>query len=328
VSIGAIQTVALQICQIVMLPTSVMSTTFTYQSILQDAYKVNWRVDDLIGTDKPLDFTKPFLPEALVGVEEIQCLSDRDKLTLNQIRGKSYLHLFILVEEFIIPMVLEQIRVKGFDDIAATQALLCFAEEEGKHIHLFQRFTEEFDRGFGSVCDCISPVAELANKILQHHPLSVLLLTLQFEWTTQSHYLESVRDNQSEDLDSRFCSLLKHHWLEEAQHTKLDELLVYELKARLREPEIEAAIADYLKIVHLLDRALMMQVQLDLENLERVIDQPLSGSQKQEIQTVQEQAYRWTFVCAGLTHPHFVRVLGELSPTGQETVIQLAKNLS
>lgn len=305
-----------------------MCAAFTYQSVLNDAYKVNWRVDDLIGTDKPLDFTKPFLPEVLVGMDEIQCLSDREKLTLNQIRGKSYLHLFVLVEEFIIPMVLEQVRLKGFGDIAATQALLCFAEEESKHIHLFQRFAEEFDRGFGSACGCIGQMEELAHQILQHHPLSVLFLTLQFEWTTQSHYLESIRDNQSEDLDIRFCSLLKHHWIEEAQHTKLDELLVYELAARLSEAEIQEAISDYLKIVQLLDQVLMMQVQLDLENLERAINQPLSAAQKQEIQMVQEQAYRWTFVCAGLTHPHFVRVLEELSSTGKATVIQLAKDLS
>lgn len=51
-----------------------MQSTYTYKSILHDAIKVNWQVADLIGGDKQLDFTKPFLPEALVGSDAIECL--------------------------------------------------------------------------------------------------------------------------------------------------------------------------------------------------------------------------------------------------------------
>ena len=41
---------------------------------------------------------------------------------------------------------------------------------------------------------------------------------------TQGHYVESVQNDQ--ELDPQFKSLLKHHWMEEAQHTKLDTLMV------------------------------------------------------------------------------------------------------
>ena len=44
------------------------------------------------------------------------------------------------------------------------------------------------------------------------------------EWMTQSHYVDSVRDDG--ELDPLFKSLLKHHWMEEAQHAKLDTLMV------------------------------------------------------------------------------------------------------
>ena len=37
---------------------------------------------------------------------------------------------------------------------------------------------------------------------------------------TQLHYLDSVKDDG--DLDPLFKSLLRHHWMEEAQHAKLD----------------------------------------------------------------------------------------------------------
>ena len=298
---------------------------YTYESTWREAQKVTWQVDDLIGPDKPLDFDKAFLPETIARVDDIACLSPSEKRILNQIRGNSYLHLFVLVEQFIIPMVLDRVKSLGYHDIFATQALLGFAEEEGKHIHLFQSFAQAFEQGFGHPCDCIGPTADIAATILSHDPLSVLLLTLQFEWTTQSHYLESVRNNREDNLDARFCDLLKFHWLEEAQHTKLDALLVYELTAQMTADQIAAAITDYLRIVHLLHESLMAQVQLDLVSLERTLGHPLSVPERNEILQVQQQAYRWAFLCTGLTHPNFVRVLNDISPTGKTQVVELAK---
>jgi hypothetical protein len=216
----------------------------------------------------------------------------------------------------------------GYSNIYATQALLCFAEEESKHIHLFQRFAEEFESGFGSACACIGPTKDLAEKILSYSPLAVLLLTLQFEWTTQSHYLESIRDYCAKDLDPQFCSLLKHHWMEEAQHTKLDTLLVTESINYLDAEVIETGINDYLEIVRFLDQGLMAQVQLDLESLSKAIRRKFTEAEKQEIQTIQEQSYRWVFICAGMTHPHFTKVLKQLSPSGYERVCEQAKAFS
>ena len=42
--------------------------SYTYKGALEAATKINWRVEDLIGGDKQLDFTKPFLPESLARV--------------------------------------------------------------------------------------------------------------------------------------------------------------------------------------------------------------------------------------------------------------------
>jgi demethoxyubiquinone hydroxylase (CLK1/Coq7/Cat5 family) len=68
----------------------------------------------------------------------------------------------------------------------------------------------------------------------------VALLTLHIEWFVQQHYVESVKDEQ--DLDRQFKSLLKHHWLEEAQHTKLDTLMVEEIAAATAAEDIETAL--------------------------------------------------------------------------------------
>lgn len=306
-----------------------MNTFFyTYESILNDALKINWKVSDLIGGDKKLDFSKPFLPDSLAGVQAIQCLSDREKLILNQIRGNSYLHLFGLVEEFILPLVIDQVRDNLLADIYSTQALLRFAEEESKHIYLFQRFAEAFAIGFGAVPACIGPAREVAAAVLQHSTLGVALLTLHIEWMTQRHYLESVQGNRQEPIDPLFASLLRHHWMEEAQHAKLDTLIVEALVDQLSPIEIAQGIDDYFTLVHMLDGGLQAQVQLDIASLEAAIGRSLDAIDKAEIQARQIESYRWTFLGSGMTHPHVIQTFGKLSPTAQNQLLECTINLT
>ena len=48
--------------------------TYTYESTLATAQKVNWKIEDIIGGDKRIDFTKPFMPESLAGVRALDFL--------------------------------------------------------------------------------------------------------------------------------------------------------------------------------------------------------------------------------------------------------------
>ena len=134
---------------------------------------------------------------------------------------------FGLVEEFILPFVLDHARPQLNEDDYRTRALLQFASEEAKHIQLFREFAEEFKQGFVTNCETIGPAEEIGKAVLSHSPLGVALVILGIEWMTQKHYLESVRDDK--ELDPQFKSLLRHHWIEEAQHTKLDTLMVQAL---------------------------------------------------------------------------------------------------
>jgi hypothetical protein len=86
--------------------------------------------------------------------------------------------------------------------------LLQFAGEEAKHIHLFKRFREEFELGFGSSCSVIGPPEAVAQAVLAHDPLSVALTILHIEWMTQRHYIESVRTTATSTRSSRaFCGI-------------------------------------------------------------------------------------------------------------------------
>ena len=44
---------------------------YSFEAALEASDKINWRVEDLIGGDKRLDFTKPFLPESLARVDAL-----------------------------------------------------------------------------------------------------------------------------------------------------------------------------------------------------------------------------------------------------------------
>src|SRR5262249_44863100 len=170
-----------------------LSHNYDYASNLRNSQQINWKIEDVIG-GRTFDFERPFLPEAFAGVAGIRCLSPSEKLKLNQIRGYTYLYLFGFVEEFILPFILDHARTTVHGEDAEMPALLRFAEEEAKHIELFKWCTAEFVRGFGSPCGVIGPVREVADAILKHSPLGVILTTLHLEWMTQLHYVDSVRD--------------------------------------------------------------------------------------------------------------------------------------
>src|SRR5262249_30992385 len=159
-----------------------------------------------------------------------------EKLTLNHIRGYDYLCAFGLVEEFILPFILDHARPQLEGDDYRVRAFLGFASEEAKHIHLFKRFRAEFEEGFGTSLQFIGPPSAAAEAARAHEPLPVALVILHIEWMTQLHYTGSVKD--SRELDPQFASLLKHHWMEEAQHAKLDTLMVEALAEGRSEAEL------------------------------------------------------------------------------------------
>src|SRR5215510_545928 len=240
---------------------------YRFENILAASERVNWSVEDLIGFDKHLDFNRPFMPESLARVESLQFLTPKERVILNQIRGHDYLYIFGLVEEFILPFVLDHARPILHGDDARVRAFLNFAGEEAKHIDLFKRFRKDFLSSFGTSCDVIGPPEAIAEAILSKHPLAVALVILHIEWMTQRHYLDSIVEN--EGLDPQFKSLLKHHWKEESQHAKLDTLMAQAIYDACSDEERAKAIDGYLEIGGMIDSGLMQQVKFDFESLQR-----------------------------------------------------------
>ena len=295
---------------------------FTYPAVLAASHRAAWEIDDVLPPGAQLDFSRPFLPEALARIGGLPGLSAAERLALNHIRGHEYLAIFGLVEEFILPFLLDHLKDHGKGEDERIRALLQFATEEAKHIHLFKRFHETFVAAFPVRCEVIGPAEDIAAKVLGHAPLSVALAILQIEWMTQQHYLDSIRDDAG--IDPLFASLLRHHWMEEAQHAKLDTLIVEALAADLSADEVEAAVEGYLAIGMFLDAGLKGQTELNLAAFERVAGRTLDSAAREAFLAGQHQALRWTYLGSGMTHPKFLATLSALSPTLRERIEAIA----
>src|SRR5687767_6546244 len=299
-----------------------MQNHYSYQSTLAASERIGWKVEDLIGGEKKLDFTKPFMPESLAQVNQLSFLTPEEKLILNQIRGHEYLCMFGLVEEFILPYVVDHARPHLSGNDYRVRALLQFAGEEAKHIHLFKRFTEEFDEGFGSTCDFIGPAQEVSRYVLSHSPLGIGIAILHIEWITLRHYIEGVKDNQ--DLDSQFKSLLKHHWLEESQHTKMDTLIVEELAGAATEKEIDQALQEYGASGAFIDEGSKQQAEFNTEAFIAATARKLSKTERQEMTDAILKGMRWTYLGTGMTHPNFLATVEKIKPAAKTQIQTMA----
>jgi hypothetical protein len=295
---------------------------YDYYDTIVASQKVNWQVEDIIGGDKKLDFSKRFMPESLARVEQLTFLNDDEKRILNQIRGNAYLTIFGIVEEFIVPFVLDHVRLSLDEDDYRVRAFLQFAGEEVKHIQLFKAFYEEFRQNFGAECKAIGPASEVGKAVLAHDPLSVALVILMIEWMTQAHYVGSMKDDG--EIDAQFKSLLKNHWLEEAQHAKLDTRMVEALAEGLSGDEIEAAVDGFFDIGGFLDEGLKQQTVFDLEALELATGRTFTEDEREIFIESQLQANRWTYIGSGMVHPKFLQTMDRLGADQRKRIDEAA----
>jgi hypothetical protein len=297
-----------------------MYHNFNYEATLVSSLRAQWVLDDVLRADQDLDFSRKFMPESLARTAAVVSLNPFEQRTLNQISAHQYLSIFVIVEEFILPFLLDHSRDHVRGDDWRIRAFLNFATEEAKHIHLFKRYHEAFVRGFPVECQVIGPSEAISAEVLRHDPLAVGLLILMIEWMTQQHYLGSIRDDG--DLDPLFKSLMKHHWMEEAQHAKLDTLIVETLAEGRSEDQIDKAIDGFFEIGAFLDDGLKTQAGFNLDALEKAIGGKVHD--RDAVLAQQHQAARWTYIGSGMVHERFKATLEALSPRAAARIAEAA----
>jgi hypothetical protein len=296
-----------------------------WSSILAASHRARFTVDAVLPEHACFDFGRPLLPESMTGAGAMPGLDAERRLLLGHVRAHGYLAMFGLVEAFILPFVVDHVAGDIGGELGRTQALLGFAAEEAKHIQLFERFSRVFTRDFAVSCAVIGPADAIAEAVLAQPQLAVALLILQIEWMTQQHWVASVRGD--ERIDPAFSELLRVHWMEEAQHARLDAIVVTELAARSTAAEIDGALDAFAGLIELLDGALRDQVALDLDAFERADARRLSPAERDAFVRTQHASQRRVFLLDGLRHPAFLRTAHELSPRAPGRIAAIADRL-
>lgn len=302
-----------------------LSHNYSYSEVLQNSLKVAWTERQVLD-GRDFDYSKRFLPNRLSGVDGIRSLNQGEKLKLNQIMGNAYLHIFAFVEEYIIPQALEAAEKDIYGDETRLRTLLRFAEDESKHQALFRKSSALFEKGFGVRPGLIPGREAVARVVLSKSRLTSYLLTSMIEWFTQLHYVEHVKDGS--ELDGLFRDIVRYHWMDEAQHAKIDSLLIDEIIQEIGDEDRETAVDELLELGGAVDGLLSQQADLDLVSLEAAIARTLSADEKEEIKEKTLRAYRWTFLVSGLEHPSFVQIVSELTRRGPEKLKAVARALS
>lgn len=294
-----------------------------YGKVVEYSERVAWRLNDVFPEGVSLDFSKPFMPNSMFVGHDLECLDDAERLKLNQIFGNAYRYLFYFVEAYIIDMAMRHAEAELYGDDDNLRAMLRFAEEEVKHQQMFARFGEMFDRGFGSKCELVESPQAVAQVILAKSPLAVTLVTLHLEIITQAHYVDCMRDRN--DIEPLFQSLFKYHWLEEAQHAKLDALEIAKLREGASPEVVQQAIDDYFAIAGAFADLLAGQAQKDIVSLERATGRTFSDSDRAAIEEAQRRSYNRAFLWSGVTNTLFLEFLAEYFPNALEGAAKAAE---
>ncbi|MGE0686625.1 MAG: hypothetical protein AB7P33_07775 [Dehalococcoidia bacterium] len=293
--------------------TAIVTHNYSYSEVLANSKKVAW-TEDTVLNNRRFDLTRRFLPNSLSGVDGISCLSEDEKRILNQIMGTAYCHLFAFVEEFIIPTVSEEAIHEPYGDEVRQRSLLRFSEDELKHQEMFRRSIALFREQSGIDLQLLPDREAVAGVVRSKSKLAVLILIDIIEWFVQVHYTEHVLDESG--LDGLFRDLLKYHWLDEAQHAKMDTMLIAETVGDLSLAEREAAIDEVLELGGAIDGLLQSQIQMNIDALEHATGRAFSAEERAEIAAKTLKAWRYTFLTSGLDHPKVVKMVEEITVEG------------
>ena len=284
-----------------------------------------WSFDEQFGSLE-LDFSKRFLPTRLCGQETPRWLSPEASSLLNHIRGYSYAHIFLFVEEFIIEQTCSTAVDYVHVDRNALSALLKFTDEETKHQRMFALVKQRIQDGLGFRPGELQDKEDVARAICANSPIAVYLVTLMIEWFTQRHYVECFESAETE-LDPGFVKVFRLHWTEEAQHARIDTLVLYALAEGLTDKNLETAFEEFTALVLQMDALIGQQDALDIQSLETALGTAFSESQRAALLAALRRESRWTYAQSGLEHRAFQATYNALRPSDRFSIEALLEKL-
>jgi hypothetical protein len=298
-----------------------MNTTYSYAECLQNSYRVNWKIGDVVD-GRRFDLSRRWLPAQLSGADAVASLSADEKTKLSHIEMGAYAHLFGFVEEYIAPKMLGLAQDFQLENRDAFDALTNFAAEEVKHMALFRELRGRIDEALGFPLALLPGAKDVARTVLSKANGAVLLFTDATEWMTLLHYLSCFKDNEALDPFTRH--IFKAHWQEESQHARMDHLETLRAFKDISDHDRQVAVEDVIDLVGAVDGLLQQQSKLDVENFERYLDRTLEVTQRKEVHARVLDAKRYTFIESGVTHPNFAELFRTVTTPAQQAQVQKA----
>ena len=294
-----------------------------YAKTIEASKRIRWDIDHDVIRGRRFDLRQKFLPDGLSLIDEIDGLTADQRRFLGQVQGRTYAHMFGLVERFIGAKMLEVSRDHWFGDQTALEAIVRFTDEELKHQELFRRVEHlvAADMPEGYRFD-IAP-NDVAAFVLRKRTWAVLALTCHIELFSQAHYRESIAD--AEGLSDLFKDIFLFHWKEESQHAVIDELEWAREDAKLAsDGERDAAVDDLIALVGGVDGILQAQAAADAAYFLQVTGIGADDPRAAAVSATLLKAYRWQYIVSGAIHARFQKLLGELVSEAQMARIQAA----
>jgi hypothetical protein len=302
--------------------TPLAGQTARYARCIKASKRVRWDIDADVIRDRDFDFSQTFLPAGLSLVDQLAFLSSAERRLMSQVQGRTYAYVFGLVERYIGAKMLEVSGRHWLGDQVALEALVRFSDEELKHQELFRRIERMLDAHMPAGYVRVADPNAVAAAVLGKSTWSVLALTCLIELFTQMHYQQSIDPQQG--LSPLWKDVFKYHWLEEAQHAVLDELEWVAEDQRLTVPQKEQCVDDLIDLVGAVDGILQGQAAADAGYFMKIAKRPFTGDEEVAIRTQVLRAYRWQYIVSGAQHPHFARLLTNMTTGSQMSRIQAA----
>jgi hypothetical protein len=302
-----------------------MSDQARYARCIAVSKRVRWDIDRDVIRGRTFDRGDKFLPDGLSMVQELDFLSADEKRFMSQVQGRTYANMFGLVERFINAKVLELGRNYWMTDQVALEALVRFSDEELKHQELFRRIELMAKAAMPEGYFFIPKPNDVAGAVLGKSTWAVLALILHIELFTQIHYRQSIEPDDG--LSPLFKDVFLNHWKEESQHAILDELEWVRHDATIDPETRDAAVNEFIELVGAVDGILQMQASADAQYVMHFMamrGRRLSEAEQRAIERTMLKAYRWQYIISGARHPHFVKILTDLTTEGQRARIQTA----
>ena len=305
-----------------MQPTHSLIKSHDYAKCIKVSKRVRWDIEKDIIRGREFDFSQKFLPDGISHIDQLDFLTEDQKVLLSQVQGRTYANMFGFVERFITAKVLEITRDHWLGDQVALEALVRFTDEELKHQALFRRIEEMMADKMAPGYQFLADPDEVAGAVLQKSTWAVLALILEIELFTQEHYKQSIA--QEENLSELYKDVFLFHWKEETTHAIMDELEWPREDEKLTPDQRDRAIDEVIELVAAVDGILQTQCAADVDYFLKVCKGSFDEEQIEQIKAVVLKAYRWQYIFSGVEHPRFQKLYVDLTTEDQRQKISAA----